>query len=42
MFDPYEMEMQVSRGMDTEVSEEDVVCGAILNIRIITESLSMA
>ena len=25
---PYEMGMQVSRGMDAEVSEEDVVCGA--------------
>ena len=28
MFNPYEMGMQVSRGMDTEVSEEDIVCGA--------------
>jgi len=24
---PYEMGMQVSRGMDTEVSEENFVCG---------------
>lgn len=27
VFNPYEMGMQVSRGMDTEVSEEAVVCG---------------
>lgn len=25
VFTPYEMGMQVSRGMDTEVSEEDIV-----------------
>ena len=26
-FKPYKVGMQVSRGMDTEVSEEDIVCG---------------